>query len=127
MELEPLREGAPTAVVSQVGANAERWEEPLRREAATMVLEPLREEALTTREFCVGANADRWEEPLRREAATMVLEPLREEALPAVLERQVSELKDELEPLWEEVTMPQRMLRDVRASSREVCFLREPD
>ena len=35
----------------------------------------------------------------------MVLEPLREEAPPAVLERQVGEVKDELEPLQEEATM----------------------
>ena len=35
----------------------------------------------------------------------MVLEPLREEALTAVPERHVSELKDELDPLWEETTM----------------------
>ena len=44
--LELPREEAPVAVGSLVGANAERWEKPLRHEA-TMVLEPLQEEAPT--------------------------------------------------------------------------------
>ena len=59
--LEPLLEKSPTTQESHAGANAERWEKPLRQEA-TMVLEPLREEARTTRESRVGANAERcWE------------------------------------------------------------------
>ena len=52
----------------------------------------------------VGANAERWEKPQEQETK-MMSEPPREEALPAVLERQVSELKEELEPLWTEATM----------------------
>ena len=116
----PFLEPPCTTVEFWVEATTERWEEPLRHEA-TMVLEPLREEALTTGESHVRANVERLETPLRHEA-TMVLEPLREEALTAMTERQVSELKDELELLWErQRSPPQRMQRDARASSRAVC------
>ena len=129
MALEPLWEVAPTAVVSPVGANAERWEEPQRQEVA-MVLEPLQEEELTTGESHVGANAERWKKPVRHEAK-MVLEPLREEALPAVLERKVVELKDELEPLWEEAAVTASAdgegCESELSRSVQCSFVREPD
>ena len=67
-----------------------------KKTRAAMVFEPLREEAQMAVEPHVGANAEQWEKPQEPEAK-MVLEPLPEEALPTVPERQVSELKDELE------------------------------
>ena len=77
--LEPLREEELTTEKTHVGANAERWEKPLRHEAATMVLEPLRKEAWTK----VGASGE----------------------LGAPCSGTADGGKREMEPLWNEATM----------------------
>ena len=86
-----------------------------------MVLEPLREKAQTALESCVGATTMRWEGPQEHEATT-VPKLLQEEALTAVRERQLRELKDEHEPLWEEATMAASAMRERALAQCAVWF-----
>ena len=97
-----LREEARTTWESGVGANAERWEKPLRHEPATTVLEPLRKEALTNvgASGGLGAPCSGTVDGVNEAGGKGEMEPLWNEATMIASSRHVLE-----RPLWKEATM----------------------